>query len=430
MLSVSGVTPHRSTEANTDMKLTAKTVSAARFKGKSEKIYDGHGLYLHVTKTSKVWRYTYRMDGKQREFTIGAVDVVPLAKARKLHLDARALVLDGIDPVSERRKEREATKQARANAEKAGTSFGAVANQWLDVKAKEWAASNYSKVEGRVNGLPAWFTDKPVLQITADDVVSVLSGKVSEGKLHTAHKTNDYIRQIFDRAAAAKLVRINPAKDPLVKELIGKRPTGRNFAFITSERVLADVLVSIDHYLGNSEVAAALKVLPLVFTRPGELRGMRWSELDLIGKQWNIPEERMKERKSHVVPLSRQVLDILEQQRDRVPSDCELVFPGRHSKKQPISDMTLNIALKRLGYSSDVIVPHGFRHTASTFLNDRRVTDSDGGILTFRSDAIERQLSHVQGSVRDVYNKAKYIDERTSMMQAWADFLDRIKETS
>ena len=136
----------------------------------------------------------------------------------------------------------------------------------------------------------------------------------------------------------------------------------------------------------------------------------------------------MKERKARVVPLSSQALSIIEAQRQRVATDCEFVFPGRQSKNQAISDMTLNIALKRLGFGSDVIVPHGFRHTASTFLNDQRVTDADGNPMAFRPDAVERQLSHVPTGVRGVYNKAEYIAERTHMMQAWADFLDQIKD--
>ena len=179
--------------------------------------------------------------------------------------------------------------------------------------------------------------------------------------------------------------------------------------------------------MGNLEVMTALRLLPMLFVRPNELRGMRWSELHLEQAEWHIPAERMKTRLPHVVPLASQVIDILNAQRERAPMTCDYVFKGRESTGKEISNMTLNIALKRLGYGSNVIVPHGFRHTASTFLNDGKVTDAEGNRLTFRSDVIERQLAHVQGGSRASYNKATYLLERAEMMQAWGDWLEKLK---
>lgn len=409
------------------MKLTAKAVSAAKFVDRPLKLSDGHGLYLHVTRTSSTWRYRYRLHGKAREFTIGKLDIVSLAEARERHRDARALVQDGVDPVAQRADIKAEKAAAEQRSSEQAVTVADLISDWLTSKDDEWQRSHTSKVQLRLRKLPKSFTGLPVYKVQAEDVVAVLEPIVANGRKETAHRVRSYFTAMFDRAAARKLIHSNPSNDPLVKELIGKRPRAKSFAHIKSVDLFSRVLVDIEHYLGNLEVRAALRLLPMLFVRPTELRGMRWSELHLEQGEWHIPAMRMKKGLAHVVPLPRQAVEILNTQRERVPDSCDLVFRGREGTGKEISNMTLNVALRRLGYGSDVIVPHGFRHTASTFLNDGKVTDPAGNSLTFRGDVIERQLAHVQGGARASYNKATYLVERTVMMQAWCDWLDHLK---
>lgn len=407
------------------MKLTAKAVAAERYTGKPRKVFDGHGLHLYVTARAKTWRYAYRLHNKERTYTIGNSELLSLADARDLHREARKMVLVGVDPVAARQENRDDAMR-EVEAEKLSTiTVADVLTEWRTHKQLSWSAAHTKKVVIRLNSLPGWFEAEPVITLTHEHIVRVLEPSIIASKLHSAHKLADFLRQALDRAVSNELLRDNPVRHPAVKELIGKRPSANNFAFITDERVLGRLVKDIDFYAGHTSVAAALKLMPLVATRPGELRGMRWDEINIESAMWEIPASRMKTRKPHLVPLSKQAITIIERQRHLSPAGCKVVFPGRVNGS-PISDMTLSIALKRLGYEGQ-ITPHGFRHTFSTIANDRRIIDVDGQPITFRADAIEAQLSHAQGGVRAVYNKAQYLDERRVLMQAWADWLDAQK---
>jgi len=409
------------------MKLTAKAVAATKFIGKPIKAYDGHGLHLYVTKTSRVWRYSYRLDGKSREFTLGDAALISLADARELHREARRLVQAGDDPVADRRDKREAVKQERLTAVKDSTTFDQCSNAWLDRKQYDWSSTHFDKTALRLKSIPAWFLEKPVVEITPDDVVRVLTPRIEAGKNYTAHTIKGLIDKVFVQAITRDVIEANPALHPKVLDAIGKRPRTTNYPHITDEKLLADVLISIDFYTGNQNVRNALRLLTLVFTRPSEVRELQWSEIQIDRKTWIIPAPRTKSKRDHFVPLSDQSVDVLNQQRERVRADCPFVFPGRDGKS-PISNMTMGTALKRLGFDATTICPHGFRATASSFLNGGRVVDNNDDRQVFRGDVIEAQLAHLQPGVRGVYNRAEYHDERVELMQAWACFLDQIKE--
>ena len=409
------------------MKLTATAVKAARYLNKPLKLADGHGLYLHVTPTANFWRYRYRLDGKARELTIGNAEIVSLAIAREHHREARGMVLTGKDPVKHRRDEKaNAQLEAQANAIK-GITVAEVLAEWQNTRELEWAENHASKVRGRLKRLPDSFTSLPVIQVTADDVLAVLMTSFEDGKKETTHRLLSYLRGIFDSALADELIHSNPARHAKIKNKLGKRPVGANFAHTTSVEVFTNILRAIDLHMGKPETEVALKLLPMLFSRPTEVRAMRWDELRIDEAEWHIPVERMKGGLPHIVPLPRQAIQLITELRERQQLKSNFVFVGRDGPFKPISDMTLGNALKRAGVPADVTVPHGFRHTASTFLNDGKVRDASGNRLLFRGDVIENQLSHKQGDIRKTYNKATYLEERALMMQAWADWLDMLK---
>lgn len=416
------------------MKLTAKTVQAAKSARIPRKIYDGHGLHLHVTKTGCFWRYSYRYGGKQRDYTFGPADLISLAEARTLHQATRLLVRLGIDPVASRRQEINEIHIASEEAEKQGTVVKIVIDHWFSKRSKNWATSNSTKIKSRLDThIPDWFLNKPVVHVNATDVVTVLR-EAEQCSVDLVHRIRGYLRDSFEIAVANELILLNPVLHPKVTEAVPKKPTYNPFPHINQPPVIGEVLVKIKSHSGTPSVSAALRLLPYVFTRPGELRGMRWREIDHENRLWRIPPERMKARREHLVPLSKQAYQIIEDHRNepgiRLSTAIEYdhVFPGRDGKK-PISDMSLSTAMKKLKISSEILVPHGWRHTASSALNER-LFEVDGKQKRFSPDAIEIQLAHTIKGVRGIYNSAEYLDERRIMLQAWADWLDSLRDTA
>ena len=409
--------------AHTVMKLNAKAVAAARFTGKPAKLYDGGGLHLHVGRTSRTWRYSYRLGGRPREYTIGPAADVSLAEARERHREARRLVLDGVDPVEARREAR-AAEQARRDAERVqGHTVGQLVDEWFARRSREWASSNTTKVASRLKHLPADFRARPLLGVTADHVLEVLETARVGRSSDLAFRLRDYLRGAFDEAIAQELVTANPVQHPKVRMGLGRKAPQRRYAHIRDPGVLAGVVRAIEGYVGDRNVTAALWCLPRLFLRPAELRGLRWSEVDAGEALLRIDGARMKAGRDHVVPVARQVAEVIEAQR-RWTESSGLVFPGRAGAK-PISSPTLGNALQRLGIGPDVLVPHGVRHTASSALNERTF-DVDGEPVKFGADAIEAQLAHATPGVRGRYMVADFLPERRRMMQAWADWLDEL----
>lgn len=399
------------------MKLTARSVAAAKFDGKPRKHYDGHGLHLHVTSTARTWRYGYRIDGKQKTYTIGPIDLFTLAQARELHKEARRDVLAGRDPVAVRRDVRRSVSVP---------TVGKVMDEWFARKRTTIASSD--KMESRLKHLRAPFRSIPVTELTATDVLDEMLAVHQRRSADMAHRVLSYVRTALDELVEDETIPgggigANPANSAKVKMKMPGREQETPYAHITDVRVMTQVLRSIDTYAGESTTSAAMWLLPRLFCRPSELRELKWSEVNFTDRQLEITRGRMKSRRDFIIPLADQCIEIIELLHSDKRSD--VVFYSPLDKNRPFSNMTLATGLVRIGISKSTVVPHGFRHTASTFLNEREFSVK-GTPTRFRPDVIEAQLAHRKSDVRSRYNRAEYIDERRIMMQAYADWLDEI----
>ena len=396
-------------------RLTDTSIRNAKPVGSRRRLSDGDGLFLIVTAASKRWQYDYQIEGKRRSLSLGIYPLVSLARARQDHEQARRwLKVEGIDPVVARAANRADRKKTKAR--ESLNTLKLVSERWL-AKQQTWAESHRSKVELRLkNDVYPMIGDRPIASITTREIGDCLRLVENRGAIDSAHRIKQTLGQIFRFAIQDGLLDYDPTlalKGALTKYERGQYP------HITDPKRLGQVLKAIDGYEGSAEVRAALRLLPLVFVRPGELRNAEWVEFDLERSTWTIPATRMKRSKNgnHIVPLSTQAKAIIEELY-LLTGTGELLFPGARSSKRPISDNSLNAALRTLDVSKDEHVAHGFRHTASTLLNEQRGVDPD---------LIEVQLHHMDKSVRGKYNGAKYISARREMMQGWSDFLHSLK---
>ena len=378
--------------------------------GKVKKVSDGGGLYLHLSPAGgKLWRMAYRFEGKQKTVCFGAYPALSLKEAREKRDESKALLARGIDPSLHKQAAKAASIAETANA------YEVVAREWHAKYAPGWTESNAERVLARqAKDVFPFIGERPIAQISAPEVLTVLRKVEERGALDTAHRILQDTSRIFRYAIATGRAERDPGAD-----LKGALPVPRkgHFSTIVDTKEIGQLLRDIDAYSGNLVVRAALRLAPYVFVRPGELRKAEWTEFDLENAEWRIPAKRMKMRVLHIVPLSRQVLGIL---RDLHPysGDGPYLFPSVRAKSAPISDMTLLAGLRRLGYSKEQMSVHGFRSLASTLLNEQG----------FNKDWIERQLAHGErNSVRASYNYAEYLPERRKMMQEWADFLDSLR---
>ncbi len=366
---------------------------------------DGKGLFVLVNPDgSRWWRFKYRFAGREKLLSFGLYPEVPLKLARERRDEARAKVADHIDPSVERQAE----KAARQD------TFRAIADEWLK-QQRALGESTIEQLRRRLNTyVMPHLGNQSVGEIGAPELLRVLRKIETKGNHETAHRVRALCGRIFRYAIATGRAERDVAAD-LQGALISVRST--NFAAITDPRRIGELLRAIDGYQGQPSVMFALRLAPLVFVRPGELRGAEWAEFDLAGAEWRIPAGRMKMGAEHVVPLSIQSLSIIEELRIYTGTG-RLLFPSLRSSTRSISDNTLNAALRRLGYAGDEQTAHGFRSTASTRLNE----------LGFPPDVIELQLAHAErNKVRAAYNRAERMAERRHMMQAWADYLDGLK---
>lgn len=381
--------------------LTDVQVRQAKAGEKPQKLSDGRGLYLLVTpQGSRLWRFDYRYNGKRKTLALGGYPDVPLARARKMLAEARETLARGKDPLAVRKSER----HAREN------TFSSVADLWHADAKQAWSAGHAETIRYRLGRylIPS-LGHRPIHEIEPPEMLAVLKALAS--RADTAKRAKQIASAVFRYAIAHGLAQRDPTAD-----LKGALPAGKvtSRAAITDPRGVGPLLRAIAGYEGQPVVRAALRLLPLVFVRPGELRHMEWAELDLAVAEWRIPAEKMKMREAHLVPLSRQALHILEEMRP-LTGQGRYVFPGTRTPKRPLSENTLNAALRRLGYAKDEMTGHGFRAMASSLLNEQG----------WPPDVIERQLAHAErNKVRAAYNRASYLAERRRMMQHWADYLD------
>ena len=387
-------------------RLTDQRVKALKSRSSAYKVADGEGMYLLVNPNgAKYWRLKYRFRGVEKVLALGVYDRVSLKKARKKRHDARELLEAGIDPGAERK----ADKQSGAE------TFKLLAEEWLEQQSKALAPDTIEQLRRRLElYVYPYIKREPVDAIKAADILKVLRKIEGRGLHETAQRVKSLCGRIFRYAVATGRAERDPTAD-LHGALAPVKAT--HFAAITEPKRIGALLRAIDGYQGEPGVMAALKLAPLVFVRPGELRGAEWSEIDLDAAEWRIPAERMKMDREHLVPLSKQAVAILEEIKP-LTGKGRLAFTSLRSKTRPLSDNTLNAALRRLGYSTEEMTAHGFRTMASTRLNE----------MGYDPDVIELQLAHRdRNKVRAAYNRSERLKDRQKMMQAWADYLDGLK---
>lgn len=377
------------------------------------KLADEKGLALWITPDgARYWRFRYRWQRKEQLLSLGVYPDVSLDKARRKRDAMRELLADGINPSAHRQE------MKAASADLAANTFEAVARAWLAKNAENWVSAHASRIKRRIelDVLP-WLGSRPIAEIAPREVLKVLQRIESRGAIETAHRAMSECSQVFRFAIATQRAESDPTRD-----LRGAltTPAEAHHASITEPKAVGELLRALRGYKGSFVTACALKLAPLVFVRPGELRHAEWSEIDFDKAEWRIPAEKMKARELHLVPLSQQSLEVLRELHP-LTGRGRYVFPGVRSNKRPMSENTVLAALRRLGYTGEQMTGHGFRSLASTLLNEQG----------WNGDAIERQLAHAErDNVRAAYNYAEYLPERRKMMQAWADYLDRLAEES
>jgi integrase len=389
--------------------LTNAVISGSKPREKPFKLSDGDGLFLLVTPAGKRWwRLKFRVHGKEKLLSLGIFPDVTLKQARDRRDDARRDLANGIDPSAKRRTEKLAS----------GDTFEAIAREWFEKFSANWVEGYSSKVIRRLEiCVFPWVGAMPISQIKAPDLLACLRRVEARGKLGMAHRALQVCGRVLRYAVATGRADRDPSGD-----LRGALPPKqeKHHASFTDPNSLAGLLRAIDAYDGSVVVRSALRLAPMVFVRPGELRAAEWKEFNLYTGEWCIGAERMKMRAQHIVPLSRQAVAILRELEPETGAG-RFVFPSPRTTKRPLSDNGMLAALRRMGFEQSVLTVHGFRSTASTLLNEQG----------WHPDAIERQLAHSErDGVRAAYNYAEYLPERRKMMQAWSDYLDTLKAVS
>jgi integrase len=388
--------------------LTEASVRALRPKDRPYKRSDGQGLYVLVTVTgARLWRFKYRFNGKEKLLTVGAWPEVSLKEAREKRDDARKQLRDGIDP--------HANKQAAKIAAAADPleSFEDVAQEYYGRHARTLSEATRVRDRRILRKVYAGLGARPIVEIETPEILAALRSIESAGTYETAHRALGLTRRVYAYAVATGKV-TRDATSGLQKAL--EPVVASNRAAITKPKQLGALLRAIDAYQGQPATIAALQLLPRLFTRPGELRLAQWHEFDLDGGQWVVPASRMKSRSEHLVPLSRQTVRILSNLHDLTGAGA-YVFPSLRPGR-PLSENTLNVALRNMGYDGATHVGHGFRATASTLLHE----------LGWDSQLIELQLAHSdRNKVRAAYNRAERLADRKNLMQAWSDYLDGLR---
>jgi len=391
------------------MPLSDAAIRRVKATEKQQKLSDGGGLFLLVHPNgSRYWRWKYRVNGKEKLLGMGIYPEVSLAKAREAREDARRLLASGVDP-SEHRK---AATASRAAVD--GESFEVIAREWL--AGRPWVPAYGKKVI-------AWF-EKDVFpyigarragDLKASDFLQVARRMEARAAFESAHRVMQNCGQVMRYAVATDRAERNPVAD--LRGALVPAPE-RNHAAIVDPVQLGGLLRALHAYHGTPVVQAALKLAPMVFVRPGELRQAEWGEVDLDAAVWSIPAARMKMRQAHLVPLARQAVEVLRELQP-ITGHGQYVFAGGRTDKRPMSEVAVLAALRVMGFDKDTVTGHGFRATARTLLDE---------VLGYRPDIIEHQLAH---AVRDpngrAYNRTTHMAERVRMMQEWADYLDRLR---
>ena len=392
------------------MPLTDMQVLKAKPQGKQVTLFDGGGLFLLVTPSGgKLWRLKYRYDGKEKLLALGQYPDVNLKVARRRRDEAREQLANGIDPGEVRKAQKQASTEETE-------TFEVIAREWHGKFLPTWSAGHATKLLSAMSrDLFPWLGVRPIKELKAKELLDALQRIESRGTLETAHRMRGLLGQIFRYAVVTGRAERDPAAD-----LRGAlpQPNENHHAAITDPKEVAPLLRALDGYQGHFVVKCALRLAPMLFVRPGELRGAEWAEIDLEESVWNIPGAKMKMKEPHLVPLSKQAVAILKELQP-LTGASRYVFPSALSFSRCMSNNAILAALRRMGYSKDEMSGHGFRAMARTILDE---------ILHVRPDFIEHQLAH---AVKDpngrAYNRTAHLVERRKMMQTWADYLDDLR---
>ena len=392
------------------MPLSELKIRNAKPKEKFYKLSDSDGLYLHVTeKGGKLWRFRYRFEGKEKLLALGSYPEISLLDARQKRDEARRQLAHGIDPGAIRKAQKQAKVEDTETAE-------VIAREWHEKFKSTWTEGHADKLLRCLErDVFPWIGTRPIKEIKAPELLTVLRRVESRGVLEGAHRVRGICNMIFRYAISTGRAERNPAQD-----LIGSLPPAKekHLAAITEPKEVRELLLAIDGYVGSYVVKLALQLSPLVFVRPGELRHMEWKEVDFENALWSIPAEKMKMREPHLVPLSKQAIKILEELQ-KLTGTSQYAFPSGRTYDRPMSNNAILAALRRMGYTKDEMTPHGFRAMARTIIDE---------VLQIRPDFIEAQLAHrVSDPLGRSYNRTQHLNERRKMMQTWADYLDGLK---
>jgi integrase len=389
------------------MPLTNTAIRNAKPGDKTIKLYDERGLYLEVSPNGgKWWRLKYRYNGKEKRLSLGVYPDVTLKMARDRRDESRKLLADGIDP--------SANRKAKKLANGGGNSFEIVAREWFIKYSTNWTADHGGRIIRRLErDVFPWIGDKPIAKITAPELLSVIQRIEKRGALETAHRALGNCGQVFRYAIATGRAERDPSGD--LRDALPPAK-GEHFAAITEPKQVAEILRAIDGYEGSLTVRCALRLAPLVFVRPGELRKAQWADIDFDNAEWRYMVTKTDTQ--HIVPLSRQAVEILKEIQP-LTGYGSYVFPSARGNGRPMSDNAILAAMRRMGIGKEEMSGHGFRAMARTILDE---------VLGIRPDFIEHQLAH---AVRDpngrAYNRTAHLPERIKMMQSWADYLDKLK---
>jgi integrase len=394
------------------MSLNAAQIRSFSGRDSPYKKTDERGLYLEIfPNESKLWRFKYRASGKEKRIALGAWPEISLAQARHLRDELRIRVANGEDPAVTRKREKTVAKISAAN------TFGSVALEYIEEKMvrQNLADATLRKAHWFLDLLRPAIGAMPLADVDPQMMLAPLKRLEARGNLETAKKCRSFASRVFRYGAATGRCTNDPTSI-LQGALV--TPKARHYAAVLEPAKLGELLRVIWSYEGHPVTRAALQITPHVFVRPGELRHAEWEEFDFDKCVWTIPAGKMKARRTHVVPLSRQVLELLEELKS-VTSGNGYVFPALYSPRRPMSENTINSVLRRIGFSKDEVTAHGFRSTASTLLNESGL---------WHPDAIERALAHGDSNaVRGAYNRGNYWDERVKMAQWWSDYLDGLR---
>lgn len=388
------------------MPLTDTAIRAAKPLDKPQKLFDGNGLFLFIsTHGTKSWRVKYKFQGREKLLTLGTYPELSLKEAREACAVAKKQLAAGTDPSAEK----------KLKAKSLQTTFEAVAREWHANQTDVWT-KNYAKdVMERIDkNIFPYLGNRPIAEITPPELLAVLRKIEIRGAVDQAHRVRGICSLIFRYAIATGRAERDTAAD-----LRGalKNRAAKPRAAITEPAAIGGLLRAIDDFTGTYTVKAGLQLLALTFLRPSEVRLGEWSEINFEERIWRIPAKRMKMRLEHLVPLSRQAMEILDLLHE-MSGDGRLMFPGLRSPEKAISDATFIAALRRMGYAKDEMCAHGFRAMASTLLNEQG----------YSADVIEKQLAHnPREKIRGIYNRAEYLPERRKMLQEWADYLDTLR---